>query len=59
MMRGLCFECAPISISGLMTIQPSHCYGTGDRRPHPGVLGGFRCSCECRTWPRPTKEKKQ
>lgn len=30
--------------------QPDHCYGRADRPALPGVLGGYRCSCDCRDW---------
>ena len=48
---GKCSACRPSSISGLMTIDPHHCNGSGDRRAPKGVLGGFECSCPCRYRP--------
>jgi hypothetical protein len=45
----ICSLCQRFSLPGLMSTEPSHCYG---RTEHvvPGVLGGYRCECECRTW---------
>lgn len=37
---------------------PAHCYGSGDRKTLPGMLGGFRCICPCREQADQPKEKK-
>jgi len=49
---GICDHCATNTARfGDMRAEPGHCYGKGDIPAPGGVLGGFRCSCECRTWP--------
>lgn len=46
MNTGLCSTCLPLAFFQHV-IEPSHCHGASDRPPLPGVLGGFRCGCEC------------
>ena len=50
-----CASCAPTEVLGVKP-EPIHCYGTGDRPAPRGVLGGFRCSCECRHWKREDRD---
>jgi len=52
---GLCFSCRPDD--WFLHYVPSHCYGAGDKPAPEGVLGGFRCSCECRTWSKDDEAK--
>lgn len=53
----VCGSCLGVDLSffGLEgRSEPDHCYGRSDRPAAPGVLGGYRCSCECRRtndWP--------
>lgn len=49
-MAGRCVMCSPPRL--FPGVEPTHCYGTADKKPPPGVLGGFRCSCECQNWER-------
>lgn len=46
----LCFNCVPegtrLGFSDLTTGTPQHCNGRNDTT-RPGLLGGYRCSCEC------------
>lgn len=57
---GLCMACTPIDLSkfpfssfgGTGFSEPEHCYGQGDQPAPKGVMGGFVCTCECRSWPR-------
>lgn len=44
----LCPSCQPSVL--MPDVDPSHCYGMGDRPALPGVLGGNRCSCMCRAF---------
>jgi hypothetical protein len=50
---GLCFRCGnPAEWLVGEDYMPPHCYGEGDERGTPGLIGsGFHCSCECRRWP--------
>jgi hypothetical protein len=44
----LCSLCRPVALlPGMEGEEPWHCYGRSDHVT-PGVLGGYRCSCECR-----------
>jgi hypothetical protein len=44
----LCSLCRPVALlPGMEGHPPSHCAGRSDH-VIPGVLGGYRCSCECR-----------
>lgn len=45
---GKCILCQDGEVIGIGRVEPTHCYGKGDRPAPPGVLGGFICSCECR-----------
>jgi hypothetical protein len=49
----LCESCRGIEFPPGHRSEPDHCYGHGDRPALPGVLGGYRCSCECRNWQSP------
>lgn len=31
-------------------VTPFHCFGNGDRPAPEGVMGGFKCGCDCRNW---------
>lgn len=48
----ICESCRGIDLTrlGLGRSEPDHCYGGADRPAPAGVLGGYRCSCPCRTW---------
>lgn len=43
----LCVSCRP---DPLFSVEPIHCFGSGDRPAPLGMLGGFQCSCSC-GWP--------
>lgn len=45
----LCMACLPEGhkmLPGVTAGPPKHCYGRNDRIT-PGVIGGYRCLCEC------------
>ena len=39
-------EGASLGFADLVAGPPTHCHGRGDTT-RPGIMGGFRCSCEC------------
>lgn len=43
-------DLADLGIPSLAPAEPVHCFGRSDMPAAPGVLGGYRCSCPCRTW---------
>lgn len=51
----LCVDCfsegTTYGFAGLVAGPPTHCHGKNDKAM-PGVLGGFRCICECNRPPK-------
>lgn len=45
-----CFDCVPegtsLGVLDLTAGPPTHCQGRNDT-VRPGLIGGYRCSCEC------------